>query len=179
MRGRKWADYMVLSVNSGPAATPTNHLTIPAYGLYVFPQGIGLYPLRQFTQFELYVLVSELPEGGTYVGVTLFAFKGFLNDAGASSNDLGSFDNSAAVVYDVYPEQVLVPDTTNLFTTSFDNEIRLPAETTQSYNTVTYEQGQRFSFPIREDFLGIRIRTDGADFSGQFSLFAVLTGAVE
>jgi hypothetical protein len=179
MKGRHWQDYLVYAGTNPQAAAALNHLTFanPGGALAIFPQNQGLYPLRQFCQCEVLFAVWSFPTNATYVGLTYVSFKGFLNQPDASAFKVGEFDNSAAEVDSVYAQQVIVPDATNLYSTSFRNQIRVTSANVLTFTNTdgtTYTMQPRYSFPCAEDYFGFLIDTDGQADTGQFSLAATL-----
>ena len=167
-------------VNLVGAFTPTVAaigVVIPSAELFIFPPRLGLYPLKQWDQIELYVSLPLFPTGATFVNIGLVGFEGLINTATFPDTQLPGTIYPAGVSFEVYEEQFLQLDTTNGFEVPFYADIHY----TTTDKVVSMTQGpqnyairRRFSFPIEEDYIGFLVQQDGDNNTGVLSLWAVL-----
>ena len=142
----------------------------------VFPPRLGIYPLKQWDQIELYVKLVEMPEGATFVNLTMFGFEGDFPRAAFPGAYLPGTVYPGGFVNEIYLEQFLQLDTTNGWEAPFQARIHLTATSPTIVMDAgdTYILGQRFSFPVEEDYIGWLIESDGASNTGDIALWAIL-----
>lgn len=161
----------------GIPPTQIEQATVFQVQIAVFPRQMGLYPLKQFDQLELYWGLWDFPDAASYVDLTLIGFRGFLAPlASGIANTIPGYTGNT-VFREFYSEVFLALDATNELEIPNQARIRKTAADPTLFATDTntsYRMGSRHSFPIEEDHFGFLIQTDGDDDTGSQSLWGIL-----